>query len=60
MKMSQILQEARHAIDTIDNQIHNLLMERAAQVEKIGVEKCERNLPVLQPDREIQTLRPPA
>lgn len=51
------LQNIRHQIDQIDDEIHNLLMRRASLVLEIAEEKKKSGLPIIQPAREIKTLR---
>lgn len=51
------LQNIRHQIDQIDDEIHNLLMRRADLVLEIAEEKKKSGLPIIQPAREIKTLR---
>jgi chorismate mutase / prephenate dehydratase len=55
--MSKTVDEIRKTIDTMDNTIHDLLMQRAELVLKIGEEKRKNNVQVVQPDREIIMLR---
>src|SRR5689334_9962410 len=47
----------RREIDSLDNQVHDLLMKRAEMVLKIGEEKRKNNVQVIQPDREIVMIR---
>lgn len=49
--------EIRSQIDTLDNKIHDLLMNRAEMVLKIGEEKRRSGVQVIQPDREIVMIR---
>ena len=49
--------DIRKKIDGLDNSIHDLLMERAELVLKIGEEKRKNKIQVIQPDREIIMLR---
>lgn len=51
------LQNIRHQIDQIDDEIHDLLMRRADLVLEIAEEKKKSGLPIIQPAREIKTLR---
>lgn len=51
------VENIRKTIDDIDNRVHDLLMERAELVLKIGAEKRKNNVQVIQPDREIIMLR---
>lgn len=55
--MSQKLQEVRKKIDKLDDQIHDLLMERAELVLEIGKEKKKNKIQVVQPDREAVMIR---
>ena len=55
--MSSSVDEVRRQIDTLDNNIHDMLMQRAELVLKIGEEKRRNNIQVVQPDREIVMLR---
>ncbi|HEY8192071.1 MAG TPA: chorismate mutase, partial [Alphaproteobacteria bacterium] len=43
------VEDIRHKIDSLDNQLHDLLMERAELVLKIGEEKRKNNVQVIQP-----------
>jgi chorismate mutase-like protein len=51
------VENIRQKIDSLDNQLHDLLMERAELVLKIGEEKRRNNVQVIQPDREILMIR---
>jgi chorismate mutase/prephenate dehydratase len=55
-KLSDI-DQVRERIDTLDNSIHDLLMERATLVQKIGEQKRKNNLEIVQPAREARLLR---
>jgi len=55
--MSNSVDEVRRQIDTLDNRIHDLLMERADLVLKIGEEKRKNKIQVVQPEREAMMLR---
>jgi chorismate mutase-like protein len=55
--MTQTVEDLRTQIDTLDNQLHDLLMDRAELVLKIGEAKRRNNIQVVQPDREIVMLR---
>jgi chorismate mutase len=55
--MTQSVEDLRVQIDTLDNQLHDLLMERAELVLKIGEAKRRNKIQVVQPDREIIMLR---
>ncbi len=49
--------DLRRQIDSLDNQIHDLLMDRAELVLKIGEEKRKSKVQVVQPDREAVMIR---
>lgn len=51
------LDEIRKKIDTLDNQIHDLLMERADLIIGVTEEKKKNNIPVVQPAREAIMIR---
>ncbi len=55
--MSEKLDQIRKKIDTLDNKLHDLLMERAALVTDIAAEKKKQNLQVVHPAREAQMIR---
>lgn len=55
--MSRTVEELRREIDTLDNRIHDLLMERAQLVLSIGEQKRKNNVQVVQPDREAVMIR---
>jgi chorismate mutase / prephenate dehydratase len=55
--MTKTVDDIRRTIDTMDNNIHDLLMQRAELVLKIGEEKRRNNVQVVQPDREIVMIR---
>lgn len=55
--MSDKVLGVRKKIDALDNSIHDLLMERADLVLKIGEEKRKHNIQVIQPDREAVMIR---
>ncbi|MGB4106897.1 MAG: chorismate mutase [Alphaproteobacteria bacterium] len=55
--MSQKLDEIRKTIDALDNQIHDLLMERADLIIGVTEEKKKNNIPVVQPAREAIMIR---
>jgi len=57
MYKSQTLDNIRQKIDTIDNTIHDLLMERAALASSIAAEKRKRGMPVVHPAREARMVR---
>lgn len=51
------LDEVRQRIDTLDNSIHQMLMERAELVLQIGAEKRKNNIQIVQPAREARMIR---
>ncbi len=55
--MSRSVDEIRREIDTLDNRIHDLLMERADLVLRIGEEKKKSKVQIVQPDREAVMIR---
>jgi chorismate mutase/prephenate dehydratase len=55
--MAQTLAEIRRAIDAIDDQVHDLLMERAALVAGVQKAKADTTGLFLRPGREAQILR---
>lgn len=55
--MSRTVEELRREIDTLDNRIHDLLMERAGLVLSIGEQKRKNNVQIVQPDREAVMIR---
>ena len=55
--MTLVLNEIRERINSIDNQIHDLIMQRAAIVSDIAKEKKKKNLPTIHPAREVQLIR---
>lgn len=55
--MSKVVDNVRKKIDALDNTIHDLLMERADLVLKIGEAKRKNNIQVVQPDREAVMIR---
>lgn len=54
---SQTLDDIRQRIDTLDNRIHDTLMERAELVLKIGEEKRKKGIQIVQPAREARMIR---
>jgi chorismate mutase/prephenate dehydratase len=54
---SSSLDDLRRRIDEIDDQIHDLVMERAAVVEAIGATKKRSGVAALRPGREAVILR---
>lgn len=57
MYKSPELDNIRQRIDTLDNQVHDLLMERADLVMKISAEKKKHGIQIVQPAREARMLR---
>lgn len=57
MPPTATLNDIRKQIDEIDDQIHNLLMCRADLVMDIAAEKKKSGVQIIQPAREIRTLR---
>lgn len=55
--MSEKLNEIRKTIDSLDNQIHDLLMQRADLVTSVSEEKKKSNIPIVQPAREAMMIR---
>ena len=55
--MSKSLEEIRKQIDAIDNQVHDLLMERASLVSSVALAKKESGLQIVQPAREARMMR---
>lgn len=55
--MSKKLEKIREKIDTLDNQIHDLLMERADLVSDVAAEKRKHNLQIVHPAREAMMIR---
>jgi chorismate mutase / prephenate dehydratase len=55
--MTKELSEIRILIDTIDNQVHDLLMERAALVSSVAAAKRKEGLQIVQPAREARMIR---
>ena len=55
--MSKTVDEIRRQIDSLDDQIHDLLMKRAGLVVRIGEEKRKNSVQVIQPAREIVMIR---
>jgi chorismate mutase-like protein len=56
-KNPNLVKEIRQQIDNLDNKVHDLLMERASLVMKIGEAKRKSNTQVVQPDREAIMIR---
>lgn len=55
--MSDKLNEIRKTIDSLDNQIHDLLMQRADLITSVSEEKKKSNIPIVQPAREAMMIR---
>ena len=55
--MSEKLEQIRKKIDTLDDKLHDLLMERAALVTDVAAEKKKQNLQIVHPAREAQMVR---
>ncbi len=54
---SEAVDQVRQHIDKLDDKMHDLLMERAELVRKIGEEKKKNNVEIVQPAREARMLR---
>lgn len=55
--MSKKLEQIRIQIDSLDNQIHDLLMERAGLIHAVSAEKKKSNRPIVHPAREAKMIR---
>ena len=55
--MSKPVDDIRREIDSLDDQVHDLLMKRAELVVRIGEEKRKNDIQVVQPCREMMMLR---
>jgi len=55
--MSKKLEDIREKIDTIDDRVHDLLMDRAMLVAGVAAEKRKNNLQIVQPAREAKMIR---
>lgn len=55
--MSKALDELRRKIDSLDDRIHDLLMERADLIAQVSAEKKRSGAPILQPAREVRMIR---
>ncbi len=51
------LEEIRKRIDSLDNNIHDLLMERADLIDKISAAKKKAGVQIVQPAREAKMIR---
>ncbi|HNQ91774.1 MAG TPA: chorismate mutase [Alphaproteobacteria bacterium] len=57
MYQSKSLDEIRKKIDSLDNQIHDLLLERADLIMAISNEKKKAGIQIVQPAREARMIR---
>lgn len=55
--MSQSLEEIRREIDSLDHQVHDLLMKRAELIVKVIEAKRRNNMHTVQPEREAMMIR---
>lgn len=55
--MSKALGEIREQIDSIDNQVHDLLIQRASLVSSVAAAKKKDGLQIVQPAREARMMR---
>jgi len=55
--MSEKLNEIRGKIDSLDNKIHDLLMQRAELIRDVSVEKQKSGAPIVHPAREAMMIR---
>lgn len=55
--MTNTLNEIRQKIDAIDNNVHDLLMERAALVSSVAAAKKKDGMQIVQPAREARLMR---
>ena len=55
--MSQSLDEIRHEIDSLDHQVHDLLMKRAELIVQVTEAKRKNNMHTVQPEREAMMIR---
>lgn len=55
--MQKKLPEIREEIDSIDNKVHDLLMERAALVSSVALAKQKTGSQIVQPAREAKMMR---
>jgi chorismate mutase-like protein len=55
--MTTSIDDIRKDIDTVDKQLHDLLMKRAELAIRIGDEKKKTGLPIIQPEREAIVVR---
>jgi chorismate mutase/prephenate dehydratase len=55
--MSEELNTIREQIDSIDNQVHDLLMQRASLVSSVAAAKLKGGLQIVQPAREARMIR---
>lgn len=55
--MTRTMNDIRKDIDTLDQKIHDLLIERADLAIEVGDSKKAKNIPLIQPDREATKIR---
>lgn len=55
--MSESLEEIRSQIDSLDHQVHDLLMKRAELIVKVTAAKRKNNMHTVQPEREAMMIR---
>ncbi|HEY0900845.1 MAG TPA: chorismate mutase, partial [Micavibrio sp.] len=55
--MPQSLEEIRREIDSLDHQVHDLLMKRAELIIKVIEAKRKNNMQTVQPEREAMMIR---
>lgn len=55
--MSQSLEDIRREIDSLDHQVHDLLMKRAELIVKVIAAKRKNNMQTVQPEREAMMIR---
>lgn len=55
--MSESLEDIRAQIDSLDHQVHDLLMKRAELIVKITEAKRRNNMQIVQPEREAMMIR---
>ena len=55
--MPQSLDEIRHEIDSLDHQVHDLLMKRAELIVQVTEAKRKNNMHTVQPEREAMMIR---
>lgn len=57
MYKSPELDQIRQRIDALDNQVHDLLMERADLIMQVSAEKKKHGIQIVQPAREARMIR---